>query len=204
MFILPLPGMFFYLVSHGRVFGKRRQEINIKINQRFKTHIRTISDFTITSAVDKPHIKRHITYLRDTANSPAQINTETEYYKIGEEFLNPLLEELKKAEKFIFLEYFIIKEGEVWDEIEKILIDKVSQGIEVRVMYDEVGSMFTVNKKFSKRLIANGIECKVFNPYKNIITIGYNNRDHRKICIIDGMMKIMKNIYQQKPVIMMG
>ncbi|MFI3324846.1 MAG: cardiolipin synthase [Clostridia bacterium] len=186
IFLLPVTGVFFYLTFSGQVLIKGRKEINKKINQRLKSQIKPISSFDVDDIVNRQDVKRHIRYLNDIALSPAQINTQTQYYKVGEEFLEPLLDELKKAEKFIFLEYFTIKEGEVWSRIEKVLFDKASKGIEVRVMYDEIGSLFTVDKEFSKKLLKNGVKCEVFNPYANIITAGYNNRDHRKICVIDG------------------
>ncbi len=183
---LPITGMFCYAFLSGAVASKRTKERNKKTNERFKTQMKVISDFDVNDITDKTHIKRQIKYLSETAFSPAQVNTATDYYKIGEEFLVALVEELKKAEKFIFLEYFIIDEGKGWKEIEAILIDKASKGVDVRVIYDEVGSLLTITPEFAKNLRKNVIKCEIFNPYKNIINGSYNNRDHRKICVIDG------------------
>ena len=97
-----------------------------------------------------------------------------------------MVEELKKAEKFIFLEYFIIAPGVMWDTILDILIEKVKQGVEVRVLYDDAGCITTLAPDYYKVLQGLGMKAKVFNPIKPRLAIQMNNRDHRKILVIDG------------------
>ncbi|WP_317368155.1 cardiolipin synthase [uncultured Tyzzerella sp.] len=125
-------------------------------------------------------------YLIDYGESQIFENKESKYFKIGEEYLKALLEELEKAEKFIFMEYFIISEGKMWDSILDVLKRKVAQGVEVRLIYDDFGCIMTLPKKYNRELEKYGIKCSVFNPANLIFTIIYNNRTHRKITVIDG------------------
>lgn len=125
-------------------------------------------------------------YIYKTSSCPPYTYTETEYLGDGEQYYKRLLEELEKAEHYIFLQYFIIKEGVMWDTILDILIRKAAQGVDVRVLYDDVGCMFTLPRGYARRLKKYGIECAVFNPFVPVVSLRLNNRDHRKICVIDG------------------
>ena len=109
-----------------------------------------------------------------------------EYFPVGESMLERMLEELEKAEKFIFLEYFIITEGVMWEKILEVLKRKISQGVEVRVLYDGTCSVFNLPYDYPKKLEKMGIRCKVFSPLQPFLSTHHNNRDHRKILVIDG------------------
>ena len=126
-------------------------------------------------------------YLGNTALCPAYTNTETAYFPSGKEFLQDYLAELEKAQDYIFLEYFIISEGSMWDEILEVLTRKAAQGVDVRVIYDGVGSAATLPVKYPDILHARGILCRVFQPLVPVLSIHQNNRDHRKITVIDGV-----------------
>lgn len=97
-----------------------------------------------------------------------------------------LLEELKKAEHFIFMEYFIVEHGVMWDAILQVLETKVAEGVEVRFMYDGMGNLFTLPHGYEKAMQEKGIQCKIFAPVRPALSSYQNNRDHRKICVIDG------------------
>ena len=125
-------------------------------------------------------------YLERAAKCPVYDHTETAYFGEGEDFFARILEELKKARKYIFLEYFIIQEGLMWNSILEILKMKVAQGVDVRVIYDDLGSIYKLPDGYAERLEEMGIRCEVFNPFVPIASIRLNNRDHRKLCIIDG------------------
>ena len=125
-------------------------------------------------------------YLWKHAGFPIYRHTETTFFPIGEDKFEVMVEELKKAEKFIFLEYFIIHPGIMWDTILDILIEKVKQGVEVRVLYDDAGCITTLIPDYYKVLQGLGIKAKVFNPIKPRLAMQMNNRDHRKILVIDG------------------
>lgn len=125
-------------------------------------------------------------YIQDYAFCPPYSNTFTEYLPTGEVKFERLLEELKKARHFIFLEYFIIKEGLMWESILDVLVEKASKGVDVRVIYDDVGSLLGLPYKYNKKLEKLGIKCCIFNPLVPMLSPKLNNRDHRKIAIIDG------------------
>ena len=125
-------------------------------------------------------------YIRAVSNCPPHANTQVEYFPLGELKYARLLEELKKAEHYIFLEYFIIEPGVFWDSILEILEDKARHGVDVRVIYDDIGCMFTLPRDYAQTLEEKGIACSVFNPFIPVLSSRLNNRDHRKILVIDG------------------
>lgn len=125
-------------------------------------------------------------YINDWAKFPVYRNTSTQYYKCGEEMFPDMLLALKNAKHFIFLEYFIVEEGYMFGEIEKILEQKVKEGVDVRLIYDDVGCIGTLSPNYYRKLQAMGIKCAVFNPFRPIISVVMNNRDHRKIFVVDG------------------
>ena len=104
------------------------------------------------------------------------------------------LEELSKAERYIFLEYFIIAEGRMWSEILSILAQKAAQGVDVRVIYDAMGSVVTLPHSTPEDLEDLGIQCGTFQPVRPILSIHQNNRDHRKLCVIDGTVGFVGGI----------
>ena len=125
-------------------------------------------------------------YMKIHAGYPVWKNTFAEYYPIGEDAFASMINELEKAEKFIFMEYFIVERGEMWDTILEILVRKASQGVDVRFMYDGMCSLTLVPYNYPKQLIAKGIKCRMFSPIKPVLSTVQNNRDHRKIMVIDG------------------
>lgn len=125
-------------------------------------------------------------YLNRSGSFPIYENTEVTYFPLGEDKFAALLEELEKAEKFIFLEYFIIAEGMMWGRVLKILADKAAQGVDVRVMYDGMCEIALLSSDYPKRLQKLGIKCKPFAEIHPFISSHYNYRDHRKILVIDG------------------
>lgn len=125
-------------------------------------------------------------YMEHTAGFPVYHNSSARYYPLGEDKFEDLLIELKKAKKFIFLEYFIIEHGQMWDTVLDILKEKVQEGVEVRVMYDGMCSLVLLPYRYPKELKKYGIKAKMFSPIVPFLSTTQNNRDHRKILIIDG------------------
>ena len=125
-------------------------------------------------------------YLNRSGRFPIYENTSVKYFPIGEAAFEAMLEELKKAEHFIFLEYFILDEGYMWGSILKILADKAASGVDVRVMYDGMCEVSLLPHDYPKRMAKLGIKCKPFIPISPFISTQYNYRDHRKILVIDG------------------
>lgn len=132
-----------------------------------------------------PYMASQSKYLWDCAGYPVYKNTDIEYYKDAADGFEAQLRELEKAEKFIFMEYHAIEDAESFARLEEVLVRKAKEGVEVRLFYDDMGSIAFVNKDFIKRLKAEGIECRVFNPVMAIFNLFMNNRDHRKITVID-------------------
>lgn len=124
--------------------------------------------------------------LCEISGSHLYKNTNIEYFSIGEKMFLSILEELKKAEKFIFLEFFIIEEGLFWNKILEILKEKAKDGVEIKVIYDDIGCMMTLPGNYFKRLAKYNIECVPFSMLKGQANNEFNNRSHRKILVIDG------------------
>lgn len=127
-----------------------------------------------------------VNYIKKYSESPIYKNTITEYLSPGEKFYERLLQELKGAKHYIFMEYFIIHEGVMWDTILEILSDKAKAGVDVRLIYDDAGCINTLPSKYFKIIESLNIKCTVFNPFIPVLSAVFNNRDHRKITVIDG------------------
>ncbi|MBE6701034.1 MAG: cardiolipin synthase [Ruminococcaceae bacterium] len=124
-------------------------------------------------------------YIAKSTSYPVFCDTHVTYLESGEKKFEVLLKELEKAKEFIFLEYFIISEGKMWNDIYEILARKAKEGVEVRLMYDGTCEFKTVDSKFPKKLRRAGIQCKPFSPITPFVSTHYNYRDHRKIIVID-------------------
>ena len=131
-------------------------------------------------------IANQFRYVEQYGAYPVYRNTDVVFYKEAEEGLAAQIEELKKAEKFIFMEYHAIEDDKAFDVLKKILADKASAGVEVRIFYDDVGSVGFIDQDFIKRMEKVGVQCRVFNPLFPVLNMFMNNRDHRKITVIDG------------------
>lgn len=121
-------------------------------------------------------------------NADVYDGTESQFFPLGEEMFQKMLEDLRKAEKFIFLEYYIVEEGIMWNSILDILREKAAQGVEVKMLYDDIGCMATLPGDYTSRLRAVGIDAHKFNKVIPRMTVAYNNRDHRKILVVDGQI----------------
>ena len=125
-------------------------------------------------------------YVTAAGNACVFSGTDVTYLPMGEDKLKQMLLELEKAEKFIYLEYFIISEGVMWGQILEVLARKARQGVDVRVLYDGSCEFILLPKNYPAKLAELGIKCKVFSPFNAFISTHYNYRDHRKILVIDG------------------
>lgn len=182
----PIFGGLLYLMlnfqSSVRLLKKKSERSRKKTASLFE-----LADSPLSEAQEAlPQYSRQIGYLQNTAGFPVYDATESEYFSPGEEFLPKLLSELEKAERYIFLEFFIIERGKMFDPILEILKRKVKEGVDVRVLYDDIGCFLTLPKDFTAELKKHGIKAAIFNPFKPILTAVQNNRDHRKIASIDG------------------
>lgn len=184
--LFPIFGGLFYLFFNGNRL-RNRQKCKMKsVDDKMRValvHQQSIED---SIGIINEYAFSQSKYISDYAGCPPYGNTVTKYLPDGEITFEHLKEELKKAEHYIFLEYFIIEEGEMWGSILEILKEKASMGVDVRVIYDDIGSLLTLPYRYDKKLEAMGIKCCVFNPLIPLLSIKLNNRDHRKIAVIDG------------------
>ena len=121
-------------------------------------------------------------------NADVYDGTASQYFPLGEEMFEAMLDDLRSAKKFIFLEFYIIDPGLMWNRILEILVYKVQQGVEVKLLYDDIGCMATLSGDYTKRLRKMGIDAHKFNKVIPRMTVAYNNRDHRKILVVDGQV----------------
>jgi cardiolipin synthase len=133
-----------------------------------------------------PEFKPQAQYLQDFAGFPVYAHTKPLYFDSGEAFFRRALEELEKAEQYIFLEFFILREGAMLNPIISILERKAREGLDVRIIYDDLGCFMSPPANYQKTLEEKAIKCYVFNPFRPILSSLQNNRDHRKIIAIDG------------------
>lgn len=187
----PLFGGILYLL-----FGDKRPTKYMRIQMdkaSAKISAFSVSDDTLLEKVKKedPAAYGQMRYINDCAHYPVYNNTESYYYKSGEECYPVLLEELRKAKRFIFMEYFIVEEENMWDSILQILKQKAEEGVEVRFMYDDMGCVSLLPYKYYKKLEESGIKSVAFNPVIPFVSLVMNHRDHRKITVIDGNVGFM-------------
>lgn len=182
---LPIFGISLYLMFGRQGLTKRAKERYAKINQQFDSYL--IQDSSILEDLKEENIYIHNQeyYIQSSSGFPAYRNTNVAYFPQTEPILEALLADLKNAKKFIFMEYFAVEDTEVFHQIEKILLEKIAQGVEVRFIYDDFGSIGYVKPEFMHRLNRSGIQCRIFNPLVPFLYIFMNHRDHRKITVID-------------------
>lgn len=184
--IFPIFGVMFYVFFGNSNSGSRLRKRMNKYNEEERLLLAQKPESLDDLWGDSSDAEKQARYLMQYGGYPTYKNTVTQYFPIGEAKFETLIRELEKAKRFIFLEYFIIQEGKMWNTILEILARKVKEGVDVRVVYDDIGCLFTLPYKYDKKLEAMGIQCRVFNKFKPIWSAKMNNRDHRKILIIDG------------------
>ncbi|ONI39407.1 cardiolipin synthase [Candidatus Epulonipiscium fishelsonii] len=182
----PIIGGPFYLM-----FGGKQASNNLKAQIKYSLE-KTLSfcnqdkDVIQEISMQDKSAANQSAYIHKHSFLPIYKNTTTKYLSSGEAFFERLLEELEKAEHFIFMEYFIVEQGKMWNTILEVLAKKASAGVEVRMMYDDAGTITVLPYKYHDHLESLGIKTVVFNKLNPTLSIYMNNRDHRKITVIDG------------------
>lgn len=182
----PIFGGLFYLFFGFQSTSKRISSRLEKIQKKAKKLSQQPSEDRTMACREFAQHTTKIRYLADHGGFPVYRNSSAEYLSPGEKMFERLMHELQKAEKYIFIESFIIEQGLMWDSILDILKKKAAAGVEVRVIYDDVGCFLLLPTDYPKHLAKYGIKCKVFNKFNPLLTTVQNNRDHRKIAVIDG------------------
>lgn len=182
----PIFGGPFYLMYGSSRLSRRIKKKMAAISDNISAYTPADHQVVENWTAENPEAFLQSRYIEHGASCPVYEHTQCEYHEIGEKSWQRMMEELEKAEHFIFMEYFIIEEGEMWDPMLDILRRKAAQGVDVRMIYDDLGSIMKVPDGYDKLLESYGIRTSVFNPFIPVINLRMNNRDHRKICVIDG------------------
>ena len=182
--IIPIAGFMLYFMFYSRKLQKRFvKRLDTLKSQSYKHND---SELFSTLKKENPAIASQAKMLTGIAEAHLFTDTRQEYFPLGEDMHRRLLKDLETAEKFIYMEYFIIEEGKFWNSILEILKRKATEGVEVKVLYDDIGCMMTLPGDYHKTLKAYGIEATPFSRLKGNADSEFNNRSHRKITVIDG------------------
>ncbi len=187
MLLLPIFGGLLYLMFGGHHKNRRLSAVNDHIRTQYGTSESIALTLDGASAALLPRDAALIShYITHASGCQPFGNTATDYCPGGEEMFAALCEDLRRAKRYIFMEYFIIEEGVFWNTVLDILTERAAAGVEVRVMYDDFGCMLTLPITYERTLRERGIRTHVFNPFNTVLSPRPNNRDHRKITVIDG------------------
>lgn len=184
--LVPVFGSLLYLLSHfnfGSIASTQSVRQTLKETERYS---RTDPRVKETLRFFNKRTAALSEYIENAGGYASYRNTSVRYFPLGDDSFPEIIKYLEKAENFIFLEFFIIREGVFWNTILEILKRKVKEGVEVRVMYDDIGCMTTLPRNYVSYLSALGIKARVFAKLTPFLSTHYNNRDHRKILVIDG------------------
>lgn len=184
--IFPIFGSVVYLVIRYDL-GYRVQQRRIRVTEiEAKDYLQ--SQEMVLDELEQQDIQTYhmASYLRETSGSTVYKNTQVTYFPIGEKQFAEMITQLEQAEKFIFLEYFMISYGKMWNTILSILTRKAKEGVEVRLLYDGSCAVYLLPYNYPEKLEQLGIQCRMFSPPIPFLSTHYNNRDHRKIMVVDG------------------
>lgn len=188
--LMPLFGTLFYLIWGHRTVPRRKRFVLQEIEARTSRAMAQEAPVFSALAAQDPELGQSARYLIDHAASPVYPAGQVEYYPLGEDFFPRFLDAVRGAKKYIFMEYYIYEEGYMLDTTIELLREKAAQGVDVRVMWDGFGSLFTLPPDFEQKLKSYGIKCCAFAPIELTIHVSdyamLNHRDHRKITVVDG------------------
>lgn len=184
--LLPVTGLFLYFMW-GR---KRTNAKDYKITREAEEYTTQylVQDEKVAEDISRLHPNKvQISRYLRKEGFPIYNNTQVTYYQVGDEMIDAMIEDLKKAKKFIFMEYFIVSDGKVWQDILEILTQKVQEGVDVRLLFDDFGTLRINTHQFRRDIEARGIKMIIFNPiHKNVARLSFNYRNHQKITVVDG------------------
>ncbi|MBQ3404512.1 MAG: cardiolipin synthase [Oscillospiraceae bacterium] len=181
--VLPLFGLLLYLYIKSEL-GHRMMIDKCNEVLQFTESLSHLPEEA--KAEELPEGMRNLAIYLRSGGFPAFRNTDMRYYPSGETAMESMIWQLRQAKEFIFLEFFIVDEGYMWGRVLEVLAEKAQQGVEVRVMYDGTCAIALLPYDYPQKLEKLGIACKMFSPLRPFVSTHYNNRDHRKVMVIDG------------------
>ena len=184
--IWPVVGLCLYALMGRKNTTKRMRERFEQIDASLEGLL--VQDEAAEAALEeREHRAANIfRYLKEVPKCPFYANTKVTFYAEAKEGFEAQLLDLQKAQHYIFMEYYAIEEASAFERLKDVLADKVREGVEVRLFYDDIGSISFINVDFIRRMEVLGIQCRVFNPVVPVLNMFMNNRDHRKFTVIDG------------------
>ncbi len=183
---IPIVGLLIYFIFGRSELTRRTRKRMEVINDEMEKELPNGTQYMEELRKKDKNIYNQVKYISDWVSFPVYRNTTTKYYRVGEEMFPDILEALRSAQHFIFMEYFIVEEGVMFNQILDILKEKAAQGVEIRFIYDDFGSVTTLPANYYKIMQSYGIQCVKFNPLYPVMSVIMNNRDHRKILVVDG------------------
>lgn len=186
MMALPVMGLSLYLLTEVAITPRSIRGRIASLRSRAQAYLPQEEQILEELAIQDRSAANQCGYLWKYDHSPVYRNTKVDYFGHGAQALEAMKADLEQARDFIFMEYFIVEDARAFDEIREILRRKAAQGVDVRLLYDDIGSVGFANWAFARELNGDGIRCQVFNPAVPVLNLFMNNRDHRKITVIDG------------------
>ena len=186
--VAPVFGALFYLYTKSDIGHRLLRERTTQLIREGRSDLRAHASAQQHLEERDPQIARMASYIAKSGCYPVWEHTAVTYFPLGEDKFAALLPALRQAKHFIFLEYFIVEEGEMWGQVLSILVEKVKQGVEVRVLVDGTCEFTHLTHDYPRRMQKLGIKCKMFAPVRPFVSTHYNYRDHRKIAVIDGQV----------------
>ena len=192
--VIPIFGMLLYFMFYSRRLTRKEARLMDKIYREYEAAVEAVrkenaelmENLDELGRDDALALGKARAIMFDDYGADLYRNTSSKYFPLGEELFASMIADMKRAEKYIFLEYFIVEEGALWDRLYSVLRDKARAGVDVRLLYDDIGCMYTLSSTFPKKLARDGIKCQRVGKIIPRISTVHHNRDHRKICVIDG------------------
>ncbi len=186
LLLFPVLGLCLYGLFGRKGIVAHKRRCFERIDERLFCHIGQKTEVMQALEGTDTGVANQCKYILNYGKFPVYQNTDVVFYAEAAEGFEAQLEELRKAEQFIFMEYHAIEEAECFECLREILARKAAEGVEIRLLYDDVGSVGFIDWDFIKRMEAIGVQCVDFNPVLPVLNLFMNNRDHRKITVIDG------------------
>ena len=184
--ILPIFGAFLYATFYRRRITKKEERLLNGIFSELNNHRLGRGSFDMLRRRSPLAAGKARAIMHDDPIAEVYVNSCSTLFSTGEGYFDSLIDDLKEAKSFIFLEYYIIDEGVLWTKIHQILKEKAQSGVEVRLLYDDIGCIHTLDWGYEQKLCSEGIKARIFSKVSPKMSSVHNNRDHRKICVIDG------------------
>lgn len=187
MFVAPLPGALMYLFYGNRRTGRVLEQRLNAIHDSIPISLNDDEETQRQLEGEDKRIAQTFAYIKKITGFPVLRNDAARYYPVGELLFEQMLSALKEAKRYVFIEYFIVQEGVMWEAMVDVMEQKVQEGVDIRVLYDDIGSIGTFSTRNRASLLKKGIKCEKFNPLI-VLSGALNNRDHRKIMVVDGIV----------------